>query len=423
MLRFILLLLLVPVSADISNLQVGQEICAEGFVMDTFCINRGTLLDNPSVVSLEGPDQHSVHCLVDIASCYTSPFEMLVVPTTTSTMYARGWRLDDAARQKMVALGRSVGNVELGCTTCTEANSDGEATLEKGFRAVMKATVTNLNLQDDLLVPEISLMEDPVHSNNYLMGDGDVCQLVYGMTNILDILTQEEQDQLFTTQTDASFRRKRLAHGSMMLIGWGILLPNGILFARFFKHRPDGLWFKIHKFCQPIGLLFALAGWLIALINFDVFMDRDTRFIHGLVGSIVMALGLLQPLNAYFRPHLPHDPSSEPKSTIRVLWEHYHRGAGWACFFLAILVIFLGTTMIPDPSDQRAFQITYIISLLSMIGGLVYMKMDSKKSIGEFFHFVCCQTKKEDEEEQQDKNEHKALSSKKDDGDDDDGKP
>ena len=36
----------------------------EGFVMDYYCIDRGTLLDNPSVVTLEGPDQHSVHWCV-----------------------------------------------------------------------------------------------------------------------------------------------------------------------------------------------------------------------------------------------------------------------------------------------------------------------------------------------------------------------
>jgi hypothetical protein len=34
--------------------------------MDYYCIDRGTLLDNPSVTTLEGPDQHSVHWYVNI---------------------------------------------------------------------------------------------------------------------------------------------------------------------------------------------------------------------------------------------------------------------------------------------------------------------------------------------------------------------
>ena len=36
----------------------------EGYVMDFYCIDRGTLLDNPNVNTLEGPDQHSVHWYV-----------------------------------------------------------------------------------------------------------------------------------------------------------------------------------------------------------------------------------------------------------------------------------------------------------------------------------------------------------------------
>jgi hypothetical protein len=38
----------------------------EGFVMDNFCIDRGTLLDKPSVKTLEGPGQHTVHWYVSL---------------------------------------------------------------------------------------------------------------------------------------------------------------------------------------------------------------------------------------------------------------------------------------------------------------------------------------------------------------------
>jgi hypothetical protein len=36
----------------------------EGYVMDYFCINRGTLFDNPDVITLENPGVHSVHWYV-----------------------------------------------------------------------------------------------------------------------------------------------------------------------------------------------------------------------------------------------------------------------------------------------------------------------------------------------------------------------
>ena len=48
LLRFALvqaLIFLFP--AKIGAELVGTEVCVSGYVMDLFCINRGTLLDNP----------------------------------------------------------------------------------------------------------------------------------------------------------------------------------------------------------------------------------------------------------------------------------------------------------------------------------------------------------------------------------------
>ncbi|CAJ1933638.1 unnamed protein product [Cylindrotheca closterium] len=411
----LLLLAIVAATANaqtIANLQVGDEICAEGFVLDTYCIERTTLLDNPTVFSLENPELHSVHCLVDVNSCFSSPFEMLV--NVGSQEYARGWRFDDAGRQAMVTLGRQVGSQTLGCTECEPDGGDPTDVAftrqQEGLRAVVKAQVTSLKLEDDLKVPELTLLADPIHTNTTIStipildeSVTDPCQRFYGMTNILDILTPEEQSQLFTTETPASFRNLRLIHGSCMLIGWGLLLPNGMLVARYFKLHPssNSAWFKFHRICQPTGLLVATVGWIIALVNFDVFSDRDTRFVHGLVGSIVMALGWLQPLNAYFRPHISPD---HPKTTTRIVWEHYHRGAGWFCFFCSLIVIVLGTLIIPRPNDRLGFQSAFVVCLLIMLGNLAFMKSDSKQDLRGF----CCTRKIPPAEEPKEKDEDNA---------------
>ena len=72
--------------------------------MDFFCIERGTLFDNPSVVSLAEPERHSVHCLVDVAPCLASPYEVLyALPEASATpnvKHARGWRLDDQSKDE-----------------------------------------------------------------------------------------------------------------------------------------------------------------------------------------------------------------------------------------------------------------------------------------------------------------------------------
>jgi hypothetical protein len=39
----------------------GGQHSVEGYIMDEFCISLGTLLDNPSVRTLENPGVHSLH--------------------------------------------------------------------------------------------------------------------------------------------------------------------------------------------------------------------------------------------------------------------------------------------------------------------------------------------------------------------------
>ena len=66
-------------AANAQNVGPGQT-CVQGYIMDIFCINRGTLLDNGAVRTLEGPQHHSVHCLVDPGICWQSGFEVLGAP-------------------------------------------------------------------------------------------------------------------------------------------------------------------------------------------------------------------------------------------------------------------------------------------------------------------------------------------------------
>ena len=46
---------------------------------------------------------------------------------------------------------------------------------------------------------------------------------------------------------------------------------------------------------QVTGLLLAIAGIICAIISVQA--DHDT-FVHGIVGTTVMVLGILQPMNA-----------------------------------------------------------------------------------------------------------------------------
>lgn len=136
---------LAETSTPSPSVQVGDEICIEGFVMDSFCIGLGFLLDNPSVTTLKNPELHSVHCLVDVPPCVNSPFEILVEPQGDGELYSRGYRL--SSNEKLVELAREAGK----CSTCS-----GMGDQHLGFRAEVIGTVTSLAMSDTPPVLDVS---------------------------------------------------------------------------------------------------------------------------------------------------------------------------------------------------------------------------------------------------------------------------
>lgn len=119
------------------------QTCMTGYIMDVFCINRGTLLDTGQL-TLEKPDRHSVHCLVDVTVCRNSGFEVLEECTPGSATlacdshtYGRRARLDDAGFNAALALARAEGTPSGGCSTCTGS----QGSLSRGWRATVVGTL------------------------------------------------------------------------------------------------------------------------------------------------------------------------------------------------------------------------------------------------------------------------------------------
>lgn len=357
------------IATTVANLEVGDKICIEGYIMDFFCINRGRLLDR-GLKTLEFPHRHSLHCLLDVGSCINdrSPFEILIDPKEEGALYSRGFQLTDKSKQDMMTLARRVGS----CSTC-DNNYNGQ--ISDGFRAVVNGEIVNLNLDND--DPPIIEAIDMEWSNNLV--EEDPCVAMFNMTNVIDDLGDNVTDFFSDEGADVDLRAMHLLHGSLMLIAWGFLLPLGAMTARFFKHRPDSIWFDIHKACQIFGLLLACVGWGIALVNFTALNDIGFHtYRHAVCGMVTMVLGLLQPLNAILRPHPPAE--GESKTKFRSIWEIVHKGSGYLTLALAGVTIILGTLSLPDPKDQTTFQTTYIVGCL---GGLVlvvsWMMNDKKK--------------------------------------------
>ena len=127
------LLLLLAAITSWGGANAAREVCVEGFVMDKFCIDRGTLLDNPTVKTLENPEKHSVHCLVDVSVCYKSGFNILLPNPSGSPAYAIAVRLDGVGNQKVLEVARANGV----CSTCGSGG-----TITKGLRGTFFGTIT-----------------------------------------------------------------------------------------------------------------------------------------------------------------------------------------------------------------------------------------------------------------------------------------
>lgn len=115
----------------------------------------------------------------------------------------------------------------------------------------------------------------------------------------------------------------------------------GIVMAAALKFKAP-LWFHLHRAIQTIGLILALSGFILAVVEFDIGSDNldDPIQRHRLIGIIVMAFGLFQPLNAVLRPHAPE--KGEKRSTLRLGWECLHKSTGYLTTIVAIYNVFLG---------------------------------------------------------------------------------
>lgn len=56
-------------------------------------------------------------------------------------------------------------------------------------------------------------------------------------------------------------------HGVLNAISWGILLPLGVMIARYVKvfQAMDPAWFYLHITCQCSGYILGVAGWGLGL--------------------------------------------------------------------------------------------------------------------------------------------------------------
>lgn len=105
---------------------------------------------------------------------------------------------------------------------------------------------------------------------------------------------------MFSDDEGSSEFDKEKQHALLVILGWGVLVPIGILAARYFKSY-DPHWFYGHISIQTIGFGLGLAG---IIMGFDLDEDEiDNYDTHKALGIVVLVLGCLQ-VSKLFSLHL-----------------------------------------------------------------------------------------------------------------------
>jgi len=153
-------------------------------------------------------------------------------------------------------------------------------------------------------------------------------------------------------------------HGRAMVLGWGILLPLGVLIARYFKvvprqRWPDELdnktWWHGHRLLQTAGVAIMTIGGLLAFGHGE---DAGilARIHHGLGWSLI-ASGWIQTFGGLLRGskgggHVRGDHYD--MTARRRVFEYIHKFVGTAAVLLAVIVIGIGLVLADAPRWMAA---------------------------------------------------------------------
>ncbi len=151
-------------------------------------------------------------------------------------------------------------------------------------------------------------------------------------------------------------------HARAMVMAWGVLLPLGILIARYFKVLPsqdwparldNKFWWHAHRSLQWAGVLLASLG--LCLVWPHGQNESPLGRVHMATGLLVMLLGWLQILGGLLRGSKggPGEPSLRgdhyDMTPQRIWFERLHKGLGWLSLLLALASMGAGLVLADAP--------------------------------------------------------------------------
>nr|XP_043621016.1 cytochrome b561 and DOMON domain-containing protein At5g35735-like [Erigeron canadensis] len=156
-----------------------------------------------------------------------------------------------------------------------------------------------------------------------------------------------------------SRQRRRNTHGVLSAVSWGVLMPMGVMVARYLKVFKVGnpAWFYLHAAIQTSAYGVGVAGWAtgLKLGGDSVGIKYNT---HRNIGITLFVFATLQVFALLLRP--------KPDNKYRIYWNFYHQGLGYSVIILSIINVYKGLDIL-DPEKKWKHTYTGIIIALGAI--------------------------------------------------------
>ncbi|GFZ04122.1 auxin-responsive family protein [Actinidia rufa] len=110
--------------------------------------------------------------------------------------------------------------------------------------------------------------------------------------------------QSATTGTTNSKIRSKYIHGVLNTISWGIMMPLGVVIARYVSvfESADPAWFYLHVTCQTSAYIVGVVGWITGLLLGKKNLPAFQHTAHRTIGILLFCLATLQVLSLRLRP-------------------------------------------------------------------------------------------------------------------------
>nr|XP_043622857.1 cytochrome b561 and DOMON domain-containing protein At5g35735-like [Erigeron canadensis] len=278
---------------------------------------------------------------------------------TGSTMYQWvAWALNIRGSgminaQALVALPTPNGSIEA-YTSSVEGNA---TTLQRSALSFDVPAIRAERVGGDVIIYATLVLPNGSTNFNQVWQVGPVTNGVPA-THALDTASRSSIGMVdfSTSQTgaggsvDGSRQRLKNTHGVLCAISWGILMPIGVVTARYMMKKKKRPWFfaddkvekkfgfYFHVTIQTIAYVLGVAGWATGL-KLGGASAGSTHKVHRNIGITMFVFGTLQVLALKMRP--------KETSEFRTCWKFCHRLFGCLVIILSFNV-FIGLDIL-DP--------------------------------------------------------------------------